>query len=68
MTNLEIIPILYFLGYLITNILAYIVIKQNNGTRGDYFVCLITNTIFWWIFLPISFYENYLKDFLNKKL
>lgn len=68
MTNLEIILILYIIGYLITNILAYAVIKQNNGTRRDYFVLLITNTIFWWIFLPISFYENYLKDFLNKKL
>lgn len=68
MTKLEIILILYVLGFLITAILAYVGIKKDNGTRGDYFVVLITSIFFWWIFLPISFYENYLKDFLNKKL
>lgn len=68
MTNLEIISILYVLGFLITSILGYIEYKSVHSTRGDYFQFLIASIIFWWIFLPISFYENYLKDFLNKKL
>jgi len=68
MTTSEIILIIYIIGYLITALLSYVVVKQDNGTRGDYFVLLITSTLFWWVFLPLSFYENYVKDFLNKKL
>lgn len=68
MTTLQIIEILYILGFLITAILSYVVVRQDNGTRGDYFVLLVTSIFLWWIFLPVSFYENYLKDFFNKKL
>ena len=68
MTTLEIIEILYILGFLITAVLSYVAIRQDNGTRGDYFVVLVASIFLWWIFLPASFYENYLQDFFNKKL